>query len=166
MTTTGTPATATPSAWTPIFHGIGQWIGEAVIGLIPLGVYELVHRYSNLPLSATCPQQAPSPSTLSVQNCTLLQESSSQEVCILAVVISGLAVLSVIQLGLKQPRKVTVLTRVLVLFALGALIVGSLFYGLITAHLERDATSVTYYALVVALLSSFSLAVEGALLNS
>jgi hypothetical protein len=147
-------------------HGIGQWLGEAVIGLIPLIVYELVHRYSSLPLTATCPKQTLNPYYPTLQNCVPLVESSSQEVCILAVVISGLAVLSVVSLGQHNQRKITGWTRILILLAVVALVFGSLFYGLITAHLDHDATSITYYVLAVALMSSFFLAVEGALLNS
>jgi hypothetical protein len=148
------------------FHGVGQWLGEAVVGLIPLIVYELVHRYSSLPLTATCPQQTLGPMNRTLQNCTPLVENSSQEVCILAVVISGLAVLSVVPLGQHNQRKITGWTRILILLAVVSLVFGSLFYGLITAHLDRDATSITYYVLAVALMSSFFLAVEGALLNS
>jgi hypothetical protein len=147
-------------------HGIGQWVGEAVIGLIPLVIYEGVHRYSSLPLTATCPQQPFNGITKALFNCTAVVENSSQEVCILAVVISGLAVLSVVSLGLQKPRKITIWTRILILLAVVALIFGSLFYGLFTAHLDKEATSITYNVLYVALLSSFFLAVEGAILNA
>ena len=171
MTITGgnhPPATPSAAAWKAGFwaglHGVGQWVGEAVIGLIPLAIFEGVHRYATLPVAATCPKQAQTPYGLS--NCTLLVENSSQEVCILAVVISGLAVLSVVPLGLQKPRKITIWTRILILFAVVALIFGSLFYGLFTAHLDREATSITYNVLYVALLSSFFLAVEGAILGS
>jgi len=159
-----TPEPPGISRWLAAFLGIGQWLGEAAIGLIPLFVYELVHRYSSLPMTATCTKavvQAYMPPQL---NCTPIVESSSQEVCILAVVISGLAVLSVVPLGHKNARKITGWTRILILFAVIALITGSLFYALFTAHLDRDATTVTYYVLAMALLSSFFLSVEGAIL--
>jgi hypothetical protein len=145
-------------------HGIGQWLGEAVIGLIPLIVYELVHRYSKLPLIAICPDQVLNPVTKELRNCIPLLESPAQEVCILAVVISGLAVLSVVPLGKNRQRQVTVWTRLLTLLAVLALIFGSLFYFLFTAHLDREATAIVYYVLSVALLSSFFLSIEGAIL--
>jgi hypothetical protein len=175
MTTTGTvtplpPTGASAAAWRAGFwaglHGVGQWVGEAVIGLIPLAIYQGVHRYSSLPITATCPKQTPNQVTQTLASCTAVTENSSQEVCILAVVISGLAVLSVVPLGLQKPRKITIWTRILILLAVVALIFGSLFYGLFTAHLDREATSITYNVLYVALLSSFFLAVEGAILNA
>lgn len=109
-----TPEPPGISRWLAAFLGIGQWLGEAAIGLIPLFVYELVHRYSSLPMTATCTKavvQAYMPPQL---NCTPIVESSSQEVCILAVVISGLAVLSVVPLGHKNARKITGWTRILI----------------------------------------------------
>lgn len=151
--------------WRAAIHGIGQWLGEAVIGLIPLVVYELVRQYSSLPITAICPPQALG-TNQSVSFCRAVAENSSQEICILAVVISGLAVLSVVPMGLKKPRKITAFTRILIVLAVIALIIGSLFYGLFAAHLDRDANSITYYILAVALMSSFFLAVEGAILNS
>jgi len=109
MTIAGNPGLTPPvvgvsaAAWKAGFwaglHGVGQWVGEAVIGLIPLAIFEGVHRYSSLPIAATCPKQDPNPYTKVLTNCTALIENSSQEVCILAIVISGLAVLSVVPLG-------------------------------------------------------------------
>jgi hypothetical protein len=90
-------------------------------------------------------------------------ESASQEVCILAVVISGLAVLSVVPIGTHE-RPITVWTRPLILMAVVSLIFGSLFYALYSAHLDQSADVVSYAVLVVALISSLFLAVEGAIL--
>jgi hypothetical protein len=143
-------------------RGLGQWIGEAVIGLIPLIVYELVHRFSNLPLAATCPPQAITPNQPLV-NCTPVIETASQEICILAVVISGLAVLSIVPLS-QEHQRTTIWTRLLILLAVLALMVGSLFYGLFTAHLERDADVMVYFALAVALVSSLCLSIERAIM--
>jgi hypothetical protein len=97
-------------------------------------------------------------------DCVQLQENPAQEVCILAVVISGLAVLSVVPLGKNRQRPSTVFTRLLTLFAVLALIFGSLFYFIFTSHMDREANAITYYVLAVALFSSFFLAVEGAIL--
>jgi hypothetical protein len=138
-------------------QGIGQWLGEAIIGLIPLIVYVAIHQFSRLPTLAICPAQ----STL---NCVLLGDSPSQEVCILAVVISGLAVLSVVPLGAARRRPITGFTRLLVLFAVLSLIFGSLFYALFTGHLDKNADTITYYILASALVSSLCLAIEGAIL--
>ena len=33
-----------------ILYGTAQWFGEAVIGLFPLLMYELVHGFSTLPI--------------------------------------------------------------------------------------------------------------------
>jgi len=145
-------------------HGIAQWIGEAIIGLIPWAVWFAIHRFSNLPLIATCPNQAPSQVNQTYVNCTPLVDSPSQEICILAVVISGLAVLSVVPLGKERQRQITTFTRVLILLAVLSLIFGSLFYALFTAHMDKDADIVTYYILATALSSSLCLAIEGAIL--
>jgi hypothetical protein len=141
-----------------VVHGLGQWLGEAAIGIIPWVVYEMVHRYADLPLIAACPKQPGSSTPLN--DCTRIADSASQEICILAVVISGLAVLSVVPLGEQRKRPITVWTRLLVLFAVVALIFGSLFYGLFTAHLDRGADAITYYFLAIALLSSLCLSIE------
>jgi hypothetical protein len=147
------------------FRGIGQWLGEAVIGLIPWAGYVVIHQYGTLPVTATCPKQNPNPFAPNLlQNCTPLLDSPSQEICILAVVISGLAVLSVVPMGRGQQRKSTVLTRLLVLAALLSLMGGSLFYTLFAGHLDKSADIITYYILATALLSSFFLAIEGEIL--
>jgi len=146
-------------------EGIGQWLGEAVIGLIPWFLYVVVHHFSSLPLTAVCPKQTPNPyAPQTLINCTALIDSPSQEICILAVVISGLAVLSVVPWQGNRKRQITGFTRLLVLFAVVSLILGSLFYALFTAHLDKDADTITYYILATALLSSLCLAIEGAIL--
>jgi hypothetical protein len=152
----------TPRQMAALF-GLAQWIGEALIGLIPWIVYVIVHRFSTLPLTATCPKESLNPLNQTYFGCTPIIESASQEICILAVVISGLAVLSVVPLG-RQTRQITIWTRLLILLAILALIFGSLFYALFTAHLDKDADTVTYYLLAVALLSSLFLSIEGAIL--
>jgi hypothetical protein len=146
-------------------HGFVQWIGEAFIGLIPYIVFVAVHRYSSLPITATCPKQAPNPITGQVFSCTPLHENASQEICILAVVISGLALLSVAPI--RQPsRPITVFTYLLILLAIGSLIFGALFYALFTAHLDQDADAITYLVLATALGSSLFLALEGAIIDA
>jgi hypothetical protein len=150
---------------TAALQGIGQWLGEAVVGLIPLIVYFAVHRFSNLPITALCPKQTPNSYNNTMAGCTALVDNPSQEVCILAVVISGLAVLSVVPLG-RHKRQITGWTRLLILFAVLSLIFGSLFYAFFTAHMDRDADTVTYYILTAALVSSFCLSIEGAILDA
>jgi len=148
-----------------VWNGLAQWAGEAAIGLIPLIVYMLTHRFSRLPITAACPSQPiPTPPT-ALGGCMALSESAAQEICILAVVISGLALLSTTSIG-QAKRQVTMFTRFLVLIALFALIFGSILYAFFTAHLDRDAEAVTYMVLAVALLSSLFLAIEGAILKA
>jgi hypothetical protein len=145
------------------FYGFAQWIGEALIGLIPWILYVAVNKYSSLPITAICSPQSYNSFSKTYTSCVGLPESASQEICILAVVISGLAVLSVVPFGRRQ-REITIWTRLLVLLAILALIFGSLFYALFTAHLDRDANSITYLVLLVALMSSLCLSIEGAIL--
>jgi hypothetical protein len=146
------------------FFGFAQWIGEALIGLIPWILYVSVNKYSSLPIIAICSGSAYNAYTKQYAGCTALPESASPEICILAVVISGLAVLSVVPFGRRQ-REITIWTRLLVLLAILALIFGSLFYALFTAHLDRDADTMVYIVLLVALVSSLCLSIEGAILS-
>jgi hypothetical protein len=100
-------------------RGTGQWLGEAVIGLIPWGGFFVVHRYATLPITAICTSQTPGPPP-TASGCTPFIDSPSQEICILAVVISGLAVLSLASLGREKPRQITGWTRFLTLLAIVA----------------------------------------------
>ncbi|MBR1089608.1 hypothetical protein JQ621_19270 [Bradyrhizobium manausense] len=145
--------------------GIVQWTAEATIGLIPLGLYLIVNKYSSLPTLGLCTQATYNVYLKLYNGCSPLGESASAEVCILSIVISGLAILSVVPFGRKQ-REFTLWTGILVLFALIALILGALFYALFTAHLDKEADTITYGVLVMALLSSLCLSIEGAILEA
>lgn len=94
-----------------------RWLGEAVVGLIPLLAYLAIHQFGHLPVASVCQglDGAGSPT-----GCIQLAETVAPEVCILAVVISGLSVISVAR------RESTIWTYLLVLFAVIALILGSL----------------------------------------
>jgi hypothetical protein len=155
----------TPSRLKAALYGLGQWLGEAVIGLIPLALFEVAHRYSTGPVTAICPEQKAPLAFGYLSGCTRLTETPSQEICILAVVISGLAILSTHVPG-PGGRPTTIFTRLLVVAALLALIFGSLLYAFYTVHLDKNADELTYIALYVALLSSFFLAIEGAMLSA
>jgi hypothetical protein len=138
---------------------------EAIIGLIPLGLYLVVNKYSSLPSIGLCQEAAYNPYTRLYAGCERLPESPAAEICILAIVISGLAILSVVPFGRKQ-RQFTIWTGILVLLALIALILGALFYALFTAHLDRNADMITYVVLMTALMSSLCLSIEGAILEA
>jgi hypothetical protein len=148
-----------------ILYGLAQWVGEAVIGVIPLFMYEMAFKYSQRPITATCPPQSINANNL-YYNCTKLLDNPSQEICILAVVISGLALLSTSPITSKKPRTITVFTRLLIVPALISLIAGSVFYAFFIARLDLNADAITYYILFVALISSFCLAVEDAVLSA
>jgi len=150
---------------TAIFYGIAQWFGEAVVGFFPLLMYEYVHRFSTLPIIATCPP-GPSPNTLTYDGCTKITETASPEICVLAVVASGLAVLSVIPIGQRERRPITPFTYVLVVMAAAALVTASVFYALFIGHTDRQADTIALWVLGVALASSFALSVENTVLSS
>jgi hypothetical protein len=156
-------------AWGPrkqaALHGLLQWIGEAVIGLIPLIVFEAVHSFSRLPVTGICSLGSLDQAKNLYMACIPAPEGASQEICILAVVISGLAVLSVIPITSRQ-RPITVWTRPLVLVALISLVFGSLFYAMYSAHLDKSADTISSIVLVAALISSLFLAIEGAILEA
>jgi hypothetical protein len=147
------------------FFGFAQWTGEALIGLIPWILYVIVNEYSSLPAIGICSAATYNAYTKQYSGCIPLPENASPEICILAVVISGLAVLSVVPFGRRQ-REITIWTRLLVLLAILALIFGSLFYALFTAHLDRNADTIVYIVLLAALVSSLCLSIEGAILSS
>lgn len=148
-----------------VLYGLAQWLGEAVIGVIPLFMYEMAFKYSHRAVIATCPEESIA-ANQTYFGCTRIVESPSQEICILAVVISGLALLSIAPISSKKRRTITVFTRLLLIPALISLIAGSLFYAFFTAHLDQNADVITYYILSVALISSLCLAIEDAILSA
>ena len=147
------------------FHGLLQWVGEAVIGLIPLADFLATHIYSRLPISGLCSPGSLDKAKGIYTSCFPSPETASQEVCILAVVISGLAVLSVAPIA-SRPREITAWTRPLIVVAVVSLIFGSLFYALFSAHMAENADTLSYVILMFALLSSLFLAIEGAILEA
>jgi hypothetical protein len=143
-----------------------QWAGEAFIGLIPYIAFVVLHKYSRQHLmTALCPAQTPSPANGIVFNCLPLQEDASQEICILAVVISGLALLSIVPLR-ERPRPITPFTYVLMLLLIGSLIFGAIFYGLFATHNDQGAEAITYLVLFTALGSSLVLTLDGAIIDA
>lgn len=76
-----------------------KWGGEALVGLIPLFAYQLLQIFSKQTVKLlACPVASLSyPST-----CQEIHEGAAQEVCILTVVISGLALWSLLTGDGKQ----------------------------------------------------------------
>jgi len=159
--------------WNPanvraIRNGFVQWIGEAVVGLIPWLAFSLTHGLSRPTdsLALCTPHSGLVPGDLTTGPCRILSDNAYQEVCILAVVISGLALLSIGQFAQgrrKSPRNA--FTYFMQLCAIVSLVAGAIFYALITAHLDRGIALWTYAALGVALVSSLCLALQEAIFN-
>ena len=146
-----------------VYNASTQWIGETSIGLIPLLAHIITTRYSAPRFQAfLCDPTANAPT-----NCSALSTNAAQEICIITVVVAGLAVLSTLRLG-PAPRKAedTPFTYGLTVLAILSLLFGALLYELYGAHLARDAENVTYAFLIMALVSSFSLTLEGAILEA
>jgi hypothetical protein len=157
-------------SWVPraIWSGLIQWAGEAAVGLIPWLAYVLTYNLSASPyITALC-----DPSVLYNQynyfskNCRVLPDSPAQEICILAVVISGLSLLSIAQFapGRRRSEK-TALTYLMLILSIGALLAGALLYAFISNHLDVGPGWPPYLALACALTSSFVLALQEAVLN-
>jgi hypothetical protein len=152
-----------------IFSAVVQWLGEAVVGLIPLAAHLLTHEFGEGPyVSALCVRNVDKLQSFYSQ-CKITPESPLQEICVLAVVISGLSLLSIGQFASgrrKSPRNA--ITYLMQLLAILSLLAGGLFYALISAHLDSGHESWTYVVLGVALVSSFVLAMQesiGAMAN-
>jgi hypothetical protein len=93
--------------------------------------------------------------------CKDYPESPLAEICVLAVVISGLLLLSIAQFARgrrRAPRNA--LTYLMQLFAILSLVAGTLFYARITSHSYTGHEEWTYIVLAVALVSSFVLALQ------
>jgi hypothetical protein len=85
----------------------------------------------------------------------------------LTVVISGLALLSVVNLGpRKRKAPVTAWSYILIVAAILALLAGALLYAVFGVHINRGADTVTWWVLAIALFSSLCLALEGAILDA
>jgi hypothetical protein len=148
-------------------NGFVQWVGEAFVGLIPLAAYSVAHWVSKpVYLTALCSQAVTQQYAQFAPNCVQLADNPHQEICILAVVISGLSVLSIAQFApgrRRSPR--TAFTYLMMMFSILALAFGALFYALITVHLDKDIAPWSITVLGVALASSFFLAMQEAFAN-
>jgi hypothetical protein len=142
------------------FLAVSQWSGEAFVGLLPLLAYWFMHGVAKLPATAVCQVTQPQ-----AQNqCTIVPDSPLPEVCILAVVVSGLALLS---LGPHRRKAgVTIWTFFLIIAAIIGLLLGSGLYALTIAHISQDTDVITYSALAIGLVSSLCLAIECAVLDA
>jgi hypothetical protein len=136
------------------------WLGEAVVGLLPWLTYALVSDHiASQNIAAVCDR--------SMSNCTPIAETPYAEICILIVVISGLAFLALLNFGPhRRTAPFTALTYVLGLLTLLTLIIGAVFYGLVTARVDSNAGSVIRGALYVALVVSAGLSVERTILET
>ena len=125
------------------------WLGEAVVGLLPLLTHSLLEPYSN-------------------QSHEVETRAFISEICILSVVISGLSVLSIIPYVI-HPRRApfTAWTYLLCLTTMLALIFGAMFYALVAANIDKPSdAAVPWYTLIAAIAGSLGLALERAILES
>jgi hypothetical protein len=137
-----------------------QWFGEAVVGLLPLIAHEAIQKAAKLPV-------VPAVCDSGMTHCRAASETPVAEICIVAVVMSGLALLSLVRFG-PHRRKAppTMLTFIVGLGALIALIFGLIFYALVTTGINQEIVSLTDYTLASALLTSLFLTLEGAILDA
>ena len=139
-----------------VFRAFLHWLGEAVVGLVPLLAFLIMHFFSAPRVKTfVCDIGAPP----DPKSCSELLESPSQEVCILTVVVSGLAIWSLLS---GPSTKITALTKLQVIISVLSLLSGSLLYALYGAQIARQADNFAYGILVIALISSFFLAIERA----
>lgn len=155
--TSGATTSAKANVWKAVLQAFGQWCGEAFVGLLPLLAYWFMHSVATLPATGVCQRTQP-------PQCVVVPDSPLPEICILAVVVSGLALLS---LGpQRRQASVTLWTFFLIIGAIIGLLLGSGLYALTTAHISHDEEIVTYSALVIGLASSLCMAIEAAVLDA
>jgi hypothetical protein len=148
-------------------HAFTRWIGETCIGLIPLLAFVIMHNYAAPTIQVIACPSGVKIDFSTVRSCSPLLDNISQEICILTVVISGLALLSLFNLGPRARKApVTAFSFILIVAAIIALLSGALLYALFGVHIDRDAATVTWGVLATALFSSLFLAVEGAILDA
>jgi hypothetical protein len=123
------------------------WSGEAFVGMLPLLTHLIAGRYSTIPTTASEPQ-------------------FQAEICILAVVTSGLSMLALLPFGPKaRIAGFTPFTYWLFLVTLGSLIFSTMLYVFFLAEINRRTDLVTWATLATALFGSFGLTMEGELLG-
>jgi hypothetical protein len=137
--------------WPAIKSASIIWGAEALVGLLPLFADLLVSQHID---SHKLPG-------IEVHN-SLLEE------CILAVVISGLALVSILLKSSPGPKPLSheLGTCYMVGIAFAAMMSAAVFYGLISAGISSNPEQIVYPALVMALASSFSIAIRNAMKES
>jgi hypothetical protein len=148
-------------------YGLVQWGGETAVGLIPLLAFWLMHTYAGLKDALRYEIIRCLKGIQFVSQCTEVVDSVSQEICILTVVIAGLALLSQFKVGPHQREaKFTVLTYVLVVANLLTLLMGMGLYALYSAHIAQGADNAAFWTLMVAISASLFLSLESAILDA
>lgn len=145
------------------------WFGEALVGLTPLFGHSLVEAFSmHVVQQAICTPPVDGHSTgTTLTNCRAIPETPFAEICVLAVVTSGLSLLPSFHFGehgRRAPR--TMFTYLLSLATLGALICGAILYALYATGIGQNAEKATYYNLAGALFGSFALTLERGILEA
>lgn len=138
-----TEATAAPAtgraAWAigqSVLHGTIVWLAEVAIACVPLTAHEIVAEFS----------RGAEPSG---------RFDPIPEICIFAVVISGLSIVSLARFGAHEPAKHTPLTFLMLLSSVFSLVSGAVMYGLAVMGLDHGRTGLAYWAVTASLLTSF-----------
>jgi hypothetical protein len=128
-----------------IVRGLVLWIGELVIACVPLAAHEIVADFSG---------EVEPPAGF----------DPIPEICILAVVISGLSVVSLARFGSgERVFRHTPFSFIMLLLSVFSLMSGAVMYGLAVMRLDHGQTGLAYWATTTALLSSFLIALEKAI---
>ena len=132
------------------------WAGETAVGLIPLATHFIVATYSRVQSHDSLTTPGPHGASLPLA-----------EMNILAVVISGLGLLSLLGFG-RQGRQVrlTPMSYLAGLCCLLLLIASSVLYALEAAEIGTGSENITQYVLGFAVLISLFLALEPAWLEA
>jgi hypothetical protein len=135
------------------------WLAEAAIGLIPLGAHYVVAT-----TVAAQSRQYEAMCSFDLKTCHLLGETPHAEICILAVVTSGVSAIAALGFGLHSRKSPpNWMTYSLLTLSLFALILGVLMYVVASmGALAEQASWATWMTLVFALFASLLLSLERA----
>jgi len=143
-----------------IASALALWAGEAFVGLTPLMAHVVIHRFMAVPGHfARCQEEVRG----QFVGCHWVADRPDAEICILAVVLSGLVLLPVLHSRVVAGREWRQFFRhVMVVWVGSVMVLSSMLFVLVSAGINRDTGEVVWLGLACALLGSLILALERA----
>jgi hypothetical protein len=155
-----TPSAAPSSKGARYAEELGLWIGEVLVGLAPLFFDQLHHIFTEAPgVLARCLRVVDGQPV----ECKSIPDGPDAEICILAVVLSGLALLQLFRRPPASPIGWLSISRPIAVFGLAAIMVlAGMLYGWISAGINHGTGAIVWWVLGGALAGSLLLAFDRA----